>query len=125
MIDTSVTTLAVGVPTIIGLVQVAKQIGVPNRIAPLVSILFGILAGLYYYQSSFATNWPNGIVFGISLGLSASGLYAAATTASGGVDIPTLIKGIKPTKTDPTVTPAGTRTLDPTPTPPTTTGPTQ
>ena len=68
------------VPAVIGLVQVAKDIGLPSRFAPAAAVGFGILAGLaQIYASRWA--WIQAIVVGIALGLSAVGLYAGTTTA--------------------------------------------
>lgn len=65
---------------IIGLVAVARQAGMPVRFAPLLDVVLGILAGLaeQYHQSS--PDWIAGVVLGIALGLSASGVFAGAKT---------------------------------------------
>jgi hypothetical protein len=67
------------VPAIVGLVEVGKDLGVPTRVAPALAVLFGILAGL---AQLYAGQWPwiQAVVLGISLGLSACGLYSGAKT---------------------------------------------
>ncbi len=63
------------VPAIIGLVQVAKIAGVPGRAAPLVAVILGVLAGVAELYSQ-QLPWIQAAVVGISLGLSAVGLYS-------------------------------------------------
>lgn len=59
------------VPVIVGLVQVAKDIGVSNRYAPIASIVMGV--GLIALTG---VNLQTMIVQGIIAGLAASGLYS-------------------------------------------------
>jgi hypothetical protein len=59
------------VPVIIGLVQLAKEAGFPNRFLPLLDLVLGILAGVVIY----GTNWQVSIANGVILGLAAAGLY--------------------------------------------------
>lgn len=61
------------VPLIVGLVEVAKQVGLPSRLAPALSVLLGICAGFALETSGAA----EALVTGLMLGLSASGLYSA------------------------------------------------
>ncbi len=66
------------VPVCIGLVAACRAAGLPDRFAPLFSIMIGIgLAGIAAGYGS------NVIVYGITIGLSASGLYSAAKTSLG------------------------------------------
>ena len=63
------------VPLIIGLVQVFKGVGLPDRWAPVASLVFGVLAGVAIgSQTGLAP--LEGVVTGIAFGLSASGLYS-------------------------------------------------
>lgn len=55
---------------IIGLVEVLKRIGFPPRYAPLASVGFGLILGLATMGVSV-----DGVIGGIVVGLSASGLY--------------------------------------------------
>lgn len=62
------------IPLIVGIVQVIKYFGFKKKwFLPLASLLFGILAGVIYL-------YPNdvnaGVLIGILLGLSASGMYS-------------------------------------------------
>ena len=60
------------VPVILGLVQVAKQVGLPSKFAPLVSIALGV--GLVALTGA---SWQADIVQGIIAGLAASGLWSS------------------------------------------------
>lgn len=58
------------IPVIVGLVAVARKLGVPTRFLPLASVILGV-AGV------FLTNGQNPeILAGVVAGLSASGLYS-------------------------------------------------
>jgi len=74
-----ITTVTLGVITavVIGVVQVAKQMGLPTKFAPLVAVLFGVIAaiGLSFFQATFAV-----IITGVIIGLSACGLYSGVKT---------------------------------------------
>lgn len=75
------TTLLFGIaviPAIVGLVQVAKDLGVPSNYAPLCAVVFGLLAGFAQFYAG-QLPWISAAVTGIALGLSAVGLYAGAT----------------------------------------------
>jgi len=61
------------VPLIVGLVELLKQIGLPTEFAALASAIIGILIGVFYIAPD---NIPKGIIVGLSLGLTASGLYS-------------------------------------------------
>ena len=55
---------------VVALVQLAKQF-VPNKYLPLVSLALGIVAGIFYVGGDMKEQ----IMWGIVIGLSASGLY--------------------------------------------------
>ncbi|WP_217988491.1 hypothetical protein [Paucisalibacillus globulus] len=61
------------VPLISGLVEVIKQVGIPKKYSSILSIIFGVLLGMIY---AGPTDLKRGIIMGIMLGLSASGLYS-------------------------------------------------
>lgn len=61
------------IPLIIGLVQVLKTLGLNKKFLPLASIIFGIAGGVFYL---YPDDLKGGIIVGIMLGLSASGLYS-------------------------------------------------
>jgi hypothetical protein len=67
------------VPLIIGVVAVFKTAGLPSRLAPLLSLILGIVAVLLLpYEVAVALK----ILIGIGTGLSASGLYSGAKTTT-------------------------------------------
>jgi hypothetical protein len=60
------------IAVLIGLSQVAKQLGLPNKYVPLMNLILGVVAGLT------ATDVPTlqeKIILGAMIGLSASGLF--------------------------------------------------
>lgn len=61
------------IPVIIGLVEVVKKLGLPNKVIPATSLVLGIVAGIVYVHPD---NVLAGVLVGIALGLSASGLYS-------------------------------------------------
>lgn len=63
------------VPIVIALVEAAKQVGLNNRFAPVLSIILGIGLGLLAGGVSLSSA-SKGLVFG----LAASGLYAGSKT---------------------------------------------
>lgn len=70
------------VPLIVGVVQVAKLTGLPDRFAPLASLILGLVlsAGLGLSQNDFTAE---SLLVGIALGLSASGLYSGVKASVG------------------------------------------
>lgn len=67
------------VPAVIALVTLAKDLGLPSKLAPLVSVLLGVgLTVLDALATTGVGNWYQIISTGIILGLSASGLYDGA-----------------------------------------------
>jgi hypothetical protein len=65
------------VPSIIGLVQVSKQTGLPSGLAPLAALLFGLLWGITeVFSPGVQVPMIQGIFQGIGFGLSAAGLYS-------------------------------------------------
>jgi hypothetical protein len=67
------------IPAIVGLVQVAKDIGLPSRIAPAAAVVLGVLFGLAQLYATTET-WIPAASLGIAFGLSACGLYDTART---------------------------------------------
>jgi hypothetical protein len=59
---------------VIGLVEVAKRIGVPEKFAPLVSLILGL--GLSFLGFVANPDLASTIIGGIIIGLSAVGLYS-------------------------------------------------
>ena len=60
------------IPLIIGIVELFKRGGLPAKYAPFVSVFFGLLFGIFY----IASNVKEGIIVGLMIGLSATGLYS-------------------------------------------------
>ncbi|AEH46803.1 hypothetical protein [Parageobacillus thermoglucosidasius] len=60
------------IPLILGIVELFKKGGLPARYSPFVSVIFGLLFGIFYV----ADTMKEGIVVGLMLGLAASGLYS-------------------------------------------------
>jgi hypothetical protein len=61
------------IPIIIGLVEVMKKLGMPDKLAAIPSLILGLAAGIFYISPG---DVKTGIVTGIFMGLSASGLYS-------------------------------------------------
>jgi len=62
------------VPLIIGLVQLAKRAGLKAKYSPFVAVLLGVIFGVFYFSDSI----KEGILIGLVIGLSASGLYSGS-----------------------------------------------
>jgi hypothetical protein len=62
------------VAVVIGLVEAAKRIGVPEKFAPLVSLILGL--GLSFLGFVANPDLASTIIGGIIIGLSAVGLYS-------------------------------------------------
>lgn len=71
------------VPAIIALVTLAKDLGIPSRLAPLLAVFLGVALTLFdALASGLVLDMPGlltAIGTGIILGLSASGLYDGAS----------------------------------------------
>jgi len=61
------------IPLIIGLVEVLKYFGIPKRVLPISALVFGVLAGVFYV---YPNDVRGGILVGLMMGLSASGMYS-------------------------------------------------
>lgn len=69
--------LIYGIPAlalVIGLVKLFREVGLPTKFAPLVSLMIGILIGIAVAYTN-GQDLLYGVVLGICFGLSASGLY--------------------------------------------------
>lgn len=64
---------AVLIPIIIGIVQLLKVTGIQKRLLPISSLILGILAGIFYVNPQ---DIRSGILVGVMMGLSASGMYS-------------------------------------------------
>jgi len=63
------------IAVILGLVQLARILGLQEKYAPLLSVGLGLLASIGYHFYSQQT-WFEVIVIGLVLGLSSIGLYS-------------------------------------------------
>lgn len=61
------------IPLIMGLVELIKWFGFPKKLLPLASLTFGIVASIIYVNPN---DLKGGILVGLMMGLSASGLYS-------------------------------------------------
>lgn len=61
------------IPLIIGIVELLKFTGLHKKLLPLVSLLLGVLAGVFYV---YPDDLKGGILVGLMMGLSASGMYS-------------------------------------------------
>jgi hypothetical protein len=71
------------VPLIMGLVEVAKGMGLSPRWAPAVSLGLGLALSLGYRAAldvPAGAEWAQAVLSGLALGLAASGLYSGART---------------------------------------------
>lgn len=65
------------IPLIMGLVELLKWFGLPKKLLPIVSIFLGLAAGIIYVSPQ---DIKGGILVGLMMGLSASGLYSGTKT---------------------------------------------
>lgn len=63
------------IPVIMGLSELLKKIGIDAKYIPVVDLIFGVLAGVFYV---YPTDIKAGVFFGIIIGLSACGMYSGA-----------------------------------------------
>jgi len=64
------------VPLIIGIVELAKRLGLPVKYASLFAVILGVAAAFLLESGAIAQKALTGIVYG----LSAAGLYSSAKT---------------------------------------------
>lgn len=60
------------IPLILAIVSLFKVAGFPNKYSPFVAVILGIAFGVFYMDVST----KQGIIVGLMLGLSATGLYS-------------------------------------------------
>lgn len=70
------------IPIITVMVNLIKRIGLPNDFAPFVSIAIGVVFGIMFLSNG---DIKRGILAGIIMGTSASGLYSSGKKAVRGV----------------------------------------
>ena len=64
------------VALIIGLAQMAKNIGFPAKFIPLFDVVLGIISGLVVYGYEYNLGLIRGFMLGLAMGLSACGLFS-------------------------------------------------
>lgn len=67
------------VPLIIGLNQIAKMIGIKDKLIPIFSLLFGLALGIIFLSDG---DIKSGVILGLYMGLSAVGLYSGVKNTS-------------------------------------------
>ena len=70
------------IPLIIGVTELVKKLGLPNKFAALLSAVLGVVIGLVYVAPE---NPLEGVLVGLSMGLAASGLYSGTKNTVEGV----------------------------------------
>ncbi len=70
------------IPLIIGVTELVKKLGLPDKFAALLSAVLGVLIGLVYVAPE---NPLEGILVGLSMGLAASGLYSGVKNTVEGI----------------------------------------
>jgi ribose/xylose/arabinose/galactoside ABC-type transport system permease subunit len=58
---------------IMGLTELAKQMGVPNRFLPLLNLVLGLIGGFIIQRETIPA-----IIMGLMMGTSAAGIYRSA-----------------------------------------------
>lgn len=80
--------LVAGIPlvlVVIGLVEWSKRLGLSGKALQILSMLIGVVFGVLYQYSQQPLEgfsaWFGAVVYGLALGLVASGIYDAARSA--------------------------------------------
>lgn len=60
-------------PLIIGVVSLFKRVGLPAKYSPFIAVICGLAFGIFYLDVDI----KQGILVGLMIGLSASGLYSS------------------------------------------------
>lgn len=69
-------------PLILGIVELMKKLGLPGKFSGLVATILGIVIGILYL---YPENVLQGILVGMSVGLTASGLYSTTKNTVEGI----------------------------------------
>jgi hypothetical protein len=67
------------IPVITMLVDIFKKAGLPTKFAPLTSLILGVIFGMVFQNNG---DIKNGIITGLIMGMSASGLYSGGKEVS-------------------------------------------
>lgn len=68
-------TPAAQVGVIIGLVEIVRKLGLKTKLLPIVSLLIGMICGVFVYGVVSGYGIFKGILLGVALGLASSGLF--------------------------------------------------
>lgn len=61
---------------VMGIAELCKKCGVPNKWIPLVDVLLGLLSGIFVFGFEFNYGLLKGFIIGLAIGLSACGLFS-------------------------------------------------
>lgn len=64
------------VALIIGLAQLAKNLGLKSKLIPLFDVILGLVSGILVYFVEFKYGFVQSIMIGLAIGLSACGLFS-------------------------------------------------
>lgn len=70
------------IPLIIGMTELMKKLGLPDKFAALFSAVLGVIVGVVYIAPE---NIAEGILVGLAMGLAASGLYSGTKNTVQGI----------------------------------------
>ncbi|MBH8609432.1 hypothetical protein [Thermoactinomyces sp. CICC 10521] len=70
------------VGAIVAVCALLKEVGFPQKYAPLVAVVLGVLTGVFLVDPQ---NWQQGIITGLSLGLSAIGVHSGIKNVKEGI----------------------------------------
>ncbi|WP_027724615.1 hypothetical protein [Tuberibacillus calidus] len=63
------------IPALVGVIQLLNLTGLPKKLSPIISLILGILIGIFYVSPG---DLKTGILSGVVLCLSSLGLYSGA-----------------------------------------------
>lgn len=72
-------------PIVVGVVQALKALRIPDSVAPVLSLVLGVVAGALWSEAG--TAWQEMTLTGIVIGLSASGLYSGVVSTRSAIAI--------------------------------------
>ena len=70
------------VPIVAGLIQVARQIGMPANFAPLLAVVLGLAGSVGFSYSAGEATIQVAVAQGLAIGLSSSGFYSWIRTGA-------------------------------------------
>src|SRR5690606_25195101 len=70
------------IPLLVATVELATKLGLPDKLAAVLSAFLGVVIGLVYVAPE---NPPKAILVGLSIGLAASGLYSGVKNTAEGI----------------------------------------